>query len=62
LKKVSKHVKTGKPIPDDLLSKKVASQNMNVATLTLNQIFLASVDLILNSAYDKDMLKKQKLI
>lgn len=35
---------------------------MNVATLTLNQIFLASVDLILNSAYDKDMLKKQKQI
>lgn len=60
MKKVSKHVKTGKPIPDDLLNKKVASQNMNVATLTLNQIFLASVDLILNSAYDKDMLKKQK--
>jgi Zn-dependent oligopeptidase len=58
LKKVSKHVKTGKPIPDDLINKKVANQNLNVATLTLNQIFLASVDLILNSAYDKDMLKK----
>jgi len=58
LKKVSKHVKTGKPIPDDLIEKKVSSQNMHVATETLNQIFLASVDLILNSAYDKDMLKK----
>jgi len=58
LKKVSKHIKTGKPIPDDLVNKKVANQNLNVATLTLNQIFLASVDLILNSAYDKDMLKK----
>jgi Zn-dependent oligopeptidase len=62
LKKVSKHVKTGQPIPDDLLQKKIASQNQNVATMTLNQIFLASVDLILNSAYDKDMIKKQKLI
>jgi len=58
LKKVSKHVKTGKPIPDDLIDKKIASQNLHVASETLNQIFLASVDLILNSAYDKDMLKK----
>ena len=58
MKKVSKHIKTGKPIPDDLVNKKVANQNLNVATLTLNQILLASVDLILNSAYDKDMLKK----
>jgi len=27
---------------------------MHVAGETLNQVFLASVDLILNSAYDKD--------
>ena len=57
LKKVSKHVKTGKPLPDDLITKKVASQNMHVASETLGQIFLASIDLILNSAYDKNMLK-----
>jgi Zn-dependent oligopeptidase len=57
LKKVSKHVKTGKPLPDDLIAKKVASQNMHVASETLGQIFLASIDLILNSAYDKNMLK-----
>ena len=30
--------------------------------MTLNQIFLASVDLILNSAYDKNAVQKQKLI
>lgn len=58
LKKVSKHYKTGKPMPDQMIEKKIAAKNDNVATKTLNQIFLGTIDLLLYSANDKDLLKK----
>jgi Zn-dependent oligopeptidase len=62
LRKVSKHYKTGLPMPDDLIDKKIATKNENIATKTLNQIFLGTIDLLLYSANDKPLLSKyQKL-
>ena len=56
LKKVSKHYSTGKPLPDKMIEQKIESQHGMVATATLNQIFLGTVDLLLYSASDKKML------
>ena len=56
LKKVSKHYETGQPLPDKMIEQKIASQSGMVATATLNQIFLGSVDLLLYSASDRKML------
>jgi Zn-dependent oligopeptidase len=53
LKKISKHVKTGKPLPEEMIKKLIKSKNLHSATETLNQITMATVDLIMNSAYDK---------
>lgn len=50
LKQISRHYKTGKSLDDDMINKKVASKNLHTATETLNQITLATVDLIINSA------------
>lgn len=36
LKKVSKHYKTGEPLPDDLIDQKVKTKNEYVATETLS--------------------------
>lgn len=36
LKKVSKHYKTGKPLPDDMIEAKIKSRNDFQATKTLN--------------------------
>jgi thimet oligopeptidase len=36
LKKVSKHYKTGEPLPQDLIEKKIATKNEYVATETLS--------------------------
>ena len=43
-------------MPDDLIQKKIKSKNLHVASETLNQITLATVDLLLNSAQDKNLL------
>ena len=56
LKKVSKHYKTGEPLPDDLIAQKVATKNEYVATETLSQIFLGTVDFLLYSASDQKLL------
>lgn len=56
LKRVSKHYQTGQPLPEKMIDQKIESQKGMVATATLNQIFLGSVDLLLYSASDKKML------
>jgi saccharolysin len=56
LKKVSKHYKTGQPLPDDLITMKVNTKNEYAATETLSQIFLGTVDFLLYSASDQKLL------
>ena len=53
IKRMSKHVRTGQQMPDDLIQKKIKSKSLHVASETLNQVMLATVDLLLNSANDK---------
>jgi len=36
LRKVSKHYKTGEPLPDDIIDKKLASKNAHIASETLD--------------------------
>lgn len=60
LKKVSKHYKTGQPLPDDLIDQKVKTKNEYVATETLSQIFLGTVDFLLYSASDQKLLNATK--
>lgn len=60
LKKVSKHYKTGEPLPDDLIEQKVKTKNEYVATETLSQIFLGTVDFLLYSASDQKLLNATK--
>lgn len=59
LKKVSKHYKTGKPLEDEIIAKKIASKNAHVASETLDQLFYGSLDLLLYSASDKKLLDAQ---
>ena len=58
LKRVSKHYETGEPLPDKMIDSKIESQLSMVASSTLNQIFLGSLDLMLYSASDKKMLSQ----
>lgn len=62
IKRMSKHKKTGKQIPDDLLNKKLKSKNLHIAEETLGQIFYSTVDLILNSSQDKKLLAEDPAI
>ena len=39
-------------MPDDLIEKKIKSKNLHIASETLTQITMATVDLLLNSAND----------
>ena len=57
LKKVSKHYQTGQPLPDEMIDHKIKSRNEFKATMTLNQIFLGTIDLLLYSASDKKQLR-----
>jgi Zn-dependent oligopeptidase len=60
LRKVSKHYKTGEPLSTNLVDAKVRSRNDMVATATLNQIFLGTLDLMLYSAADEKLLSASK--
>jgi Zn-dependent oligopeptidase len=60
LKKVSKHYKTGEPLPEELINQKIATKNEYVATETLSQIFLGTVDFLLYSASDQKLLNASK--
>ena len=53
LKRLSKHVETGTPMPDKLIEKKLALKNHNGALQELNQLFYASFDFVANSGTEK---------
>ena len=53
LQRLSKHVDTGKPMPDELIEKKLALKNHNGALQELNQLFYASFDFVAHSETEK---------
>lgn len=50
LKKISKHYKTGEPLPDDLIQKMIAAKNFGAAGAYLRQNFFAQYDITLHTA------------
>lgn len=59
LARVSSHVETGEPLPQELIKKKLAIKNLNMAYFTLTQCFYGSLDFILHSAVDEELLKQE---
>ena len=57
LKKVTKHYKTGKPMPDDFIDSIIIKSKSNNAIDALNSIFQGTFDLLLYSANDQKLLK-----
>jgi len=49
LKKISKHYKTGEPLPDDLINKMIAAKNFGAAGEYLRQNFFAQYDMTLHA-------------
>ena len=49
LKKISKHYKTGEPLPDDLINKMIAAKNFGAAGAYLRQNFFAQYDMTLHT-------------
>ena len=49
LKKISKHYKTGAPLPDDLINKMVAAKNFGAVGVSLRQNFFAQYDMTLHT-------------
>ena len=62
LSKVSKHVETGAPLPDDLIDLIVANRYTAGAIDTLNNAFLGFLDLELHTNPPKDVAEAQTLI
>ena len=56
LARVSKHYKTGKPIPSDLVKKLLASRNYHSASGTLGQAAMSAMDLIYYIFAPEDVL------
>ena len=50
LKKISRHYKTGEPLPDDLIKRMIDAKNFGVATAYLRQNFFAQYDMTLHTA------------
>ena len=50
LKKISKHYKTGEPLPDDLIHRMIASKNFGSGGTYLRQDFFAQYDMTLHTA------------
>lgn len=49
LKKISKHYKTGEPLPDELIERMIAAKNFGTATAYLRQNFFAQYDMTLHT-------------
>lgn len=52
LKIVSKHYKTGKSLPDDLIDRKIKSRLRNSSADILNKLFKSIFDFLIYSAFD----------
>ena len=50
LKKISKHYKTGEPLPDDLIKRMIAAKNFGAGGMYLRQNFFAQYDMTLHTA------------
>lgn len=50
LKKISKHYKTGRPLPDELIEKMIAAKNFGAGGTYLRQNFFAQYDMTLHTA------------
>ncbi len=49
LKKISKHYKTGQPLPDEMIEKMIAAKNFGAAGSYLRQDFFAQYDMMLHT-------------
>ena len=56
IKRISKHYKTGEPLPEELIDKKLKIKNLNNAIFTLNQCFYGTFDFLLHTANDNNLL------
>ncbi|HHC08341.1 MAG TPA: hypothetical protein ENK55_06460 [Actinobacteria bacterium] len=52
LRRIGRHHETGRPMPDELVERLVATRDHNVALKTLRQIFLGELDLALHGVDD----------
>lgn len=50
LKKISKHYKTGEPLPDELIKRMIAAKNFGAGGMYLRQDFFAQYDMTLHTA------------
>ena len=50
LKKISKHYKTGQPLPDELIARMLAAKNFGNGSMYLRQNFFAQYDMTLHTA------------
>src|SRR3990167_83676 len=55
LSKLSKHYKTGEPLPQELLNNLIKAKNVNVSLYTLRQLLLASLDMEIHTNPPDDL-------
>ncbi|XP_063770357.1 thimet oligopeptidase isoform X1 [Pseudophryne corroboree] len=60
LQRMSKHYKTGKPIPEDTVEKLIKSRLANTGLLNLRQIVLATIDQVIHTLKDLDPVEEYR--